>query len=91
MVSPGKGWRPKTQGTVLKHLKAGWLAWDFGPLLALRLHARWPQRCPPPAAMQRPLTPGVASFPRRRPPDVWTHSPGPVFHPESFFGGPGAR
>ena len=36
------------------------------------------------------LTPDVAIFLQRRHPEVWTLSPGPVFHPESFFDGPGA-
>ena len=38
----------------------------------------------------RPLTPDVAFFSQRRPPEVWRPSPGLVFRPGSFFDGPGA-
>ena len=35
-------------------------------------------------------TPDVVIFSQRWPPGVRRPSPGPVFHPESFFDGPGA-
>ena len=54
----------------------------FGSFRGLGIGARAPPL--------HPLTPDVAIFLQRRHPEVWTLSPGPVFHPGSFFDGPGA-